>query len=112
MWIYFSEGRHVSAVQDRDDPKAIIVRGRTRLDVRGFLGPLTGKPGGYQIYETTNADYRWRAWIARGHFARRLAELAEEVDYPDYKSTCQNQERAIALCKIWSIWREAVNGSE
>ena len=103
MWLITAQGFY-SVVADRDDPDRVLVRARTQSDLEA-LGRLIPN---LVVLETPGGDYGWRAFVAREDWQRAAAELAAEVDYPNFKSAVavrQGAERAHLYMEIWSALR-------
>lgn len=83
MWLFCRDG-FFSAVQDRDDPARLLVRARVRVDLERALARL---PAGSHtpLVHTPNTDYAYRAFVDRAVWAEYVADVATEVDYPNFK---------------------------
>ena len=103
MWVFTTQGFY-SVVADRSDPNQVLIRARARED----LEALEGRIADLEIFEDRRADYRWRAFASRAQWRDALAELAEEIDYPNYKNAVgdrQGHDRASVYERIWSELR-------
>jgi hypothetical protein len=88
MWVFTSEGFYSAVIEQRGKNKGkIIVRAREpgalellRDRYMPALGETSIMPKG------VTADYRYRAWIDRADFADGMAEIARQIDYPNFKS--------------------------
>lgn len=95
MWLFLSDA-YLSVVQHRDDPGKLLVRARIKGDIERALP-------GVKAEETPSADYRFRAIVARGEFAARLAAIAQAIDYDNFKASVPERARHDVYMKIWSI---------
>jgi hypothetical protein len=119
MWIFTTIGFY-SAVAHRDDvsKKArkrlkkrgkdarIVVRGRVRRDLEN-LADLYCEMYGHRpaVIESDTSDYPVRIVIPKHRWALIIAALADDVDYPDFKSTvkaAQGHERYSVYTKVWT----------
>src|SRR4051812_20974727 len=104
MWLMTPRG-FFSVVAHRDDPTALMVRGRARDD----LESLAELDRTLEIQHTPRGDYAWRAIVSRDAWSRLLTTLVAEVDYPDFKSEVgrvQGVERASLYARVWMVLRE------
>ncbi len=101
MWLFTPRG-FVSAVADADNPDVILVRSR----FRGHLQEIFGRP--LRVQRTPEADYLFRARIPRMRFEAKLAELARQVDYRNFKAAIAPGEiRYRWLChRVWEMMVE------
>jgi hypothetical protein len=103
MWV-FTTGGFISVVQDRDDPKLLVVRARTREHMRAFLDGC----GLHKVSIThyPEADYAFRSWVSHRTFAEWLAAQAEAIDYENFKDACKARGAARTyLDALLVIWR-------
>lgn len=101
MWLFTTQGFY-SVVEDRDDPRWLLVRARTRED----LAALGSQVEGLEVFESADADYRWRARLLREEWLAAIAQLVHAVDYPNFKEQSPNARdlaapRSIRRCG-WS----------
>jgi hypothetical protein len=95
MWIFLSNA-FLSVVQHRDDAAMLLVRARLKGDIERALP-------GVESQETPAADYRFRASIPRAKFAARMAELVEDIDYPNFKASVPDRPRHDAYMRVWEV---------
>jgi len=98
MWIFTTSG-FVSAVSNPDG--TIKVRSRDKAS----LGPLS-KRYELEIAHTPIADYPYRIEISAENFADWVADQAENIDYPNFKSAVaihKNRLFAKVLGEVWSV---------
>lgn len=101
MWVMTSDS-FVSIVEHRDDPNLLLVRGRFPGDVARFLGL---DPSLEEF--TPVADYRYRIAWDRGYVAQRCRRAADEISYPNFKSSVKDGFRRVTLMETWEIWYDA-----
>lgn len=100
MWLLTTRGFY-SVVEDHSDPDRVIVRARTRGDLESLRGVVSH----VEIEETPERDYRFRASVHRVMWAAGVAELAMEIDYPNFKNAVaerQGSERAHLYSDVWA----------
>ncbi len=103
MWLLTTQGFY-SVVADRDDDRHVLVRTRTRAD----LEALSRQIPDLEIEETPDADYRWRARVFAFEWVAVAAQLAHEVDYPNFKNAVaerQGVRRASLYSSVWDTLR-------
>jgi len=108
MWILTTSG-FVSAVewQEKGSPKDgwIYLRARQREHLTSLTSRLESpRP---KVQELSGADYRYRTWLTRDQFKDLLMLLADDVDYPNFKSAVLKKQGATkyegALHRVWSV---------
>ena len=99
MWIFTTQGFY-SAVQHRDDPEKVIVRGRTPEDIEALKAQIpTLEP-----FEDPSADYRYRAVVDKTEWVKAVEVLAGSIDYPNFKSAVarlHGHQRAQVYGRVW-----------
>jgi len=103
VWLITAQGFY-SVVADRDDPNRVLIRARAERDLQALGRQIPD----LVVLETPGGDYAWRAYVSREDWERAAAELASEVDYPNFKQAVaarQGAERAHVYLEIWSILR-------
>ncbi|MCC6352322.1 MAG: hypothetical protein IT577_00470 [Verrucomicrobiae bacterium] len=99
MWLCTQFG-FFSIVQKR--PGEFHVRARVRRDLENLAG-LGGSA--WEIIETADADYRFRIVVDQRAVAAILAQLAERIDYANFKgrihSLPDQAEKGPAYGKLW-----------
>src|SRR5687767_10298861 len=99
MWLFTPQGFY-SVVAHRRDADKLLVRARVRED----LDALREQIPGLRIFSDQAADYRWRAVVTRAEWVAALAQLAEDLNYDNFKSTVaerQGHERSRVYEYIW-----------
>lgn len=115
MWVMMNRG-FVSAVEHRDNPNALVVRARAEahLETVNELLDFAGIEAG-QIFETLDADYRFRMTIEKEEFAAAMtAYIFKELTYPNFKGSVLDQRYHDALLRVWTTMytlQQNVDGS-
>ncbi len=105
MWLFTTVG-FFSIVQKPDD-KFLSVRARVAEDLDRLREEYM--PELSEIVEWPGADYRYRAFISHEDFARGLAKLAMDIDYPNFKAAVgrrQGPDRELLYSRVWGIMQE------
>lgn len=103
MWIVTDRG--FFSVVDKGEPEGCLcVRSRVREDIENLcrLDSLTAYAG--MIEESGLGDYRYRIHVRREDWARAAADLAEQIDYENFKNAAaarQGSERASVYNRVW-----------
>jgi len=103
VWLLTTQGFY-SVVADRGDQRRVVVRARTR----GDLEALRRQIADLEVEETPDADYRWRARVFDFEWVAAAAQLAHEVDYPNFKESVaerQGPRRASLYSSVWDVLR-------
>ena len=103
MWLLTTQGFY-SVVEDRDDPRWLLVRARTRADLEALRAQIED----IEVFEKPEADYRWRARVLREQWLAAVAQLAAGVDYPNVKDAVherQGPRRSSLYMKVWLVLR-------
>jgi hypothetical protein len=101
MWI-FTETGFVSAVQHRDNPDLLVVRGRDMLS----LEPITNKFPELDITSNATSDYPHRIIMPKTKFNDWVGESITDLNYPNFKNqVAKVRGNAFAglLGKVWGI---------
>jgi hypothetical protein len=102
MWLLTKTG-FFSAVRDLDTRDSMIIRARDPDDMKNLVEQYVP---GTEIIETLDSDYRYRIRLDKSTWIRLAAELAEDVDYNNFKNhikEVQGVERAMLYSEIWEI---------
>ena len=103
MWLLTTQGFY-SVVEDHDDPRWLLVRARARVDLEALRAQIED----IEVFETPEADYRWRARVLREQWLVAAAKLASAVDYPNFKDAVQERQgsrRSSLYMKVWLVLR-------
>lgn len=94
MWIFCKLG-FFSAVQHRDKSETLLVRGRFHGDLERLLDSLSPEDREIcsPVTETPNAEYLYRMEMPKRVFAKVAAEIAEEIDYDNFRKTVHEGNR-------------------
>jgi hypothetical protein len=106
VWIFTDFG-FFSVVAHRDEPDRLLVRARVRSDLEALTQAIRGR-GKSRIYSTPDHDYPFRCIVKREAFGRALSELAERIQYDNFKNSVaatQGSERAHVYLGIWDHLR-------
>ncbi len=104
MWLLTTEGFY-SVVAHRRDANKLIVRGRAREDLEALREQIPE----LRVFSDPDADYRWRAVVTRAEWVVAVAQLADEIDYDNFKSAVgarQGRERERLYHRVWVALRE------
>lgn len=102
MWLITKIG-FFSVVRDRDHSDRMIVRARHPDDIEALVDQYIP---GTEITETPDSDYRYRIFIDRDIWIKLAAELAEDVNYSNFKNhvaATQGYDRAELYHDVWEI---------
>ncbi len=103
MWLITTSGFY-SVVEHRRDPERLVVRARAREDIEALRRWIPD----VEPRSDTTADYLWRAVVTRAEWVVALAQMASEIDYPNFKAAVaqrQGAERACYYTEIWQVLR-------
>lgn len=98
MWICFNDG-FVSAVQDRERPRSLVVRARNRRHLAQICP-------GYEVVMSPAADYACRAFISKTEFAEILADRVAEIDYSNFKASVRDRRLHDLYANFWYLHAE------
>ena len=104
MWLFTPDG-FFSAVQHRDDPDTLIIRGRFPADIERLAHAL-----GTEVVLTPTADYPVRTYVNRERWAGYVAAAARAIDYDNFKNAVtqtQGHGRHQTYLEVWSVLRGA-----
>ena len=103
MWMITTDGFY-SVVDKQQGDGSLTVRARCRADLDRLRQRYLPSLGETRTGEGT--DYPHRASVERGDFAAAVAQMAEEVDYPNFKNEVYRRlggARAHALGDVWRV---------
>lgn len=101
MWIFTQTG-FVSAVQHRDNPKLLVVRGRDLLS----LEPIKNKFPEVEITSNATSDYPHRIIMSKLMFNDWVSDSIADLNYPNFKNQVakvRDYSFAGLLSKVWGI---------
>jgi hypothetical protein len=108
MWIISTIG-FFSVVQKPGESRLTV-----RARVAGDLDRLREKymPELSATITKGGSDYPFRGTVTRSDFARGLAKIGEDIDYPNFKSEVARKmgsQRAAVYHKIWKVLTDLEN---
>ena len=98
MWFCLTNG-FVSVVEDRDDASLLLIRARRKKDLVNVLG------GNAEIFEDSEAEYRWRSFIGREAFKAIVSRRIDAIDYPNFKDSVVEDELHDLYMEFWRLHR-------
>lgn len=94
MWIFLNDA-FLSVVADKD-PDMLLVRGRIKGDIERVFPD-------YLVIEGAGTDYRFRTLVPRLIVADKLAEMADDISYKNFKGSVKDKTRHDAYLRCWGI---------
>lgn len=94
MWL-FSKNGFFSIVEHKDDHNLLLVRSRVKGDIDGCW-PVKEKEG-------LGSDYRFRAPIRRSDVADRISQIVQDINYPDFKASVEDERRLSWYFQVWDV---------
>lgn len=125
MWLFTKYGFY-SAVCARKgdgshtqpaDPERIMVRARVRDHLEALKERFSDVLANCEIKEFPGADYAFRIFIPKSSWSRLLVDLAEEIDYDNFKNEVahhqgsQGKEYESSLHKVWETMNQLQKGT-
>ena len=99
MWLITNKGL-LSIVEDRDDPKLLIVRARQD----GLLEKMIEEAGvEARVWSDEYADYPNRAKMSRVDLTDLLYTQVLRIDYPNFKNSVRDRKLKSLLSRVWSV---------
>jgi len=98
------------------DPERIMVRARVREHLQQLRVRFDGLLGGCEIREFAGSDYAFRIFVEKNVWRRIISELADEIDYDNFKSEVARHQGASgaayeqSLRAVWLVMYELQNG--
>lgn len=90
MWMMTKYG-FFSVVEFRGEPHNLLIRARRRDHLEAIKKRFAQQLTGYEILQTSEADYPCRMKVPRRTWESIVCEIiAHEIDYPDFKSAVKN----------------------
>lgn len=111
MWIFCKLG-FFSAVQHRERPDTLLVRGRFSGDLESLLDSLSPEDRELcsTVAETPNADYLYRLEMPKRVFAKAVGEIAGEINYDNFKNSVHEGYRSPRDLAYMGCWSELRTG--
>ena len=109
MWIFCKLG-FFSAVQHRDKPDTLLVRGRFSGDLDRLHRSLSSEDRELcsPVTETPNADYLYRMEMPKRIFAKAVGE----IDYGNFKDSVHEGYSSPRDAAYMGCWAELRHGQE
>lgn len=98
MWIFFNDA-FLSIVAHRHQPDMLLVRSRARGDIERVFPDA-------DVSHSPDADYAYRATLAREEVAKAIASQIESIGYPNFKSSIKEPDRHHACMDVWSVMHQ------
>jgi len=107
MWLATLDG-FFSTVIDLQEPGRMLIRARCEKDIKNLHRRFRAKcPSMRRPTSDETRDYRWRLSISKRDWVKLVAELANEVHYPNFKSAVHQRpdqdNKSRPYLEIWSI---------
>jgi hypothetical protein len=117
MWIFTKHGFYSAVCAHQGDgtrlrpvdTERIMVRARLRAHLEGLKQRFPDSLDLCEIHESAGTDYAFRIFVAKSTWSRVLAELAEEIDYDNFKDEVAQHQETVgadyehALHNVWSV---------
>lgn len=94
MWIMLNDA-FLSIVKKDCPADALLVRARRPGDIEKVFGRRT------VVTRATDADYLYRAVVARADVEEAMDREIGRIDYPNFKSSVVDQELHDAYMRVW-----------
>jgi hypothetical protein len=117
MWIYTKYG-FFSAVcaragdgsyRQQVDPDRMMIRARVREHLEALRTRFPAILQGCEILATSGTDYAYRLFVPKSGWTRIVGELADEIDYDNFKSEVARHQGPAghdyeaSLHDVWSV---------
>jgi hypothetical protein len=104
VWLVTERGFY-SVVDKGDREGFLCVRARVRQDLHNLFELDSMNAYRDEVIETENSDYRFRVYVSREDWTAATADLAGQIDYPNFKNevaAMQGRERERIYMGVWS----------
>jgi hypothetical protein len=98
MWIMLSDA-FFSIVSKNCGPDELMVRARRKGDIEKVF------PGA-KVKKSTTSDYLYRTVVPRKDVALALANAVDDIDYPNFKDSVEDDWLHYAYLKVWLAMAE------
>jgi len=94
------------------DPKHLMVRARMRTHLDSLMARFPGQLGQCEIREFAGTDYAYRLFVPKTAWMQVVSELADEIDYGNFKSEVAHYQGDQAdayeqsLHEVWSVMNQ------
>jgi hypothetical protein len=107
MWLFTTDG-FFSTVIDKMEPGRMLIRARCEKDINNlFTKYRKACPSMRKPTSDDTRDYRYRLSISKPDWVKLVAELASNVDYPNFKAAIHQrpdqENKGRPYLDIWSI---------
>lgn len=99
MWIFLNDS-FLSIVQKPGDGDHLTVRARLRGDIEAVFPDAA-------VIEGAGTDYRFRTRIPKEKVAEALMQRVMSLNYSNFKSSVEDDDRHDAYMKVWSVMDKA-----
>ena len=103
MWLFTTHGFYSVTTAGR---RKVQIRARVRDHLERLKSAFRKQLRG-PIIETPDADYRYRIIAGRDAWQKVASQLADEIDYPNFKNAVFNEfgqdNYETALHRVWAI---------
>jgi hypothetical protein len=105
MWLITPIGFYsIVCKPDDADAETLTIRARVKSDLEALRQEYL--PGLETISEDAGTDYRFRAKANRDEVGKALAQMAQQLDYGNFKNEVANKQgrcRAQVYHKVWDV---------
>ena len=100
MWLITPRGFYSAVAKPGDGGEFVTVRARSERDIRNLADLIDARPS-----REEGTDYRWRIRCPKSEWASAVSVMAQEIDYPNFKSRIarEDPERAHILSRVWEV---------
>lgn len=86
------------------DPNMIMVRARKKIHLKNLIARFP-QLSPFKILDKEDTDYRFRIFVPKSIWAEIAKELAEEIDYDNFKGKVKEKDMDIEYCRsLGSVW--------
>lgn len=111
MWLFTKYGFYsvVCARQDKSDlrsevdPTVMMIRARSAEHLEALRTRFASELGDKGIVENAGTDYRYRMLVSHSAWCRIAAELADEIDYGNFKDQLNDDGYHAAALRVWNV---------
>jgi hypothetical protein len=97
MWIFMNNA-FFSIVQNRDEPKQVLVRSRVKQDLLNAFGD-------HEVIEMDDSDYRFRMFLDKEFVSEQVKSHIQNINYDNFKNSISkdDQERKSYYMRVWEV---------
>jgi hypothetical protein len=89
VWIITPRGFYSAVAKPTDGDESTTVRARSERDVRKLADLIDA-----ESVRSEDTDYRWRIRCRKEEWARAVAVMAQQIDYPNFKNRIASENAA------------------